>query len=116
VICIRRYALLTSTANNTHPQQEVPKRCHDHRRAGVFQAAEVKRVGKDGKEIWFKAMYTPILDLNGKPCKVVKYGMDIRQQKAAEFAKSMFLANMSHEIRTPMNGIFYVDAVERYCD
>ena len=47
---------------------------------GQFKAGEFKRVGKGGKEIWIQASYNPILDLNGKPFKVVKYASDITQQ------------------------------------
>src|SRR5215468_4597802 len=47
---------------------------------GEYQAAEYKRVGKGGKEIWIQASYNPILDLNGKPFKVVKYASDITRQ------------------------------------
>jgi methyl-accepting chemotaxis protein len=47
---------------------------------GQFQAGEFKRVGKNAKEIWIQASYNPILDLNGKPFKVVKYASDITQQ------------------------------------
>jgi methyl-accepting chemotaxis protein len=43
---------------------------------GKYQAAEYKRVGKGGREIWIQASYNPILDLNGKPFKVVKYATD----------------------------------------
>ncbi|WP_398468391.1 PAS domain-containing protein [Tardiphaga sp.] len=43
---------------------------------GQYQAAEYRRVGKGGKEIWIQASYNPILDLNGKPFKVVKYATD----------------------------------------
>jgi two-component system sensor histidine kinase/response regulator len=71
---------------------------------GEFQAAEFKRVGKGGKEVWLQATYTPILDLSGKPWKVVKYATNIGN-RASEQAKVMFLSNMSHEIRTPMNGV-----------
>ena len=45
-----------------------------------FQAGEFKRVGKGGKEIWIQASYNLILDLNGKPFKVVKYASDITRQ------------------------------------
>jgi methyl-accepting chemotaxis protein len=45
--------------------------------AGKFQSAEYKRVGKGGKEIWIQASYNPILDLNGRPFKVVKFATDI---------------------------------------
>jgi methyl-accepting chemotaxis protein len=40
---------------------------------GEPQSVEHKRIGKDGKEVWIQASYTPILDLNGKPIKVVQY-------------------------------------------
>ena len=48
---------------------------------GEYQAAEYKRVGKGGKEVWIQASYNPILDLNGNPFKVVKYATDITEQK-----------------------------------
>src|SRR5271170_7853914 len=50
---------------------------------GEYQAAEYKRIGKGGKEVWIQASYNPILDINGKPVKVVKYATDITQQKVA---------------------------------
>ena len=54
---------------------------------GEYQAGEYKRIGKGGKEVWIQASYNPILDLNGKPFKVVKYATDITEQKlqAADF-------------------------------
>ncbi len=45
--------------------------------AGEFKAAEYKRFGKGGNEIWIQASYNPIRDMNGKPFKVVKYASDI---------------------------------------
>lgn len=49
-------------------------------REGKFQAAEYKRVGKGGREIWIQASYNPIFDKDGKACKVVKYATDITKQ------------------------------------
>jgi methyl-accepting chemotaxis protein len=46
---------------------------------GEYQSGEFKRVGRGGKEVWIQASYNPILDLNGKPYKVVKYASDITQ-------------------------------------
>ena len=46
-------------------------------RRGEFQADEFKRIGKGGKEVWIQASYNPILDLNGKPFKVVKFATDV---------------------------------------
>jgi len=48
---------------------------------GEHQAAEYKRIGKGGREVWIQASYNPILDRNGKPCKVIKFAIDITAQK-----------------------------------
>jgi len=50
---------------------------------GEYQAAEYKRLGKGGREVWIQASYNPVLGLDGKPCKVVKYATDITAQKMA---------------------------------
>ena len=47
---------------------------------GQFQAGEFKRIGKGGKKVWIQASYNPILDLNERPFKVVKYASDISKQ------------------------------------
>lgn len=47
---------------------------------GEYQSGEYKRIGRGGKEVWIQASYNPILDLNAKPYKVVKYASDITQQ------------------------------------
>jgi methyl-accepting chemotaxis protein len=44
---------------------------------GEFQSGEFKRIGKGGRDVWIQASYNPILDLNGKPFKVVKYASDV---------------------------------------
>jgi methyl-accepting chemotaxis protein len=60
---------------------------------GEYQTGEFKRVGNGGREVWIQASYNPILDLNGKPYKVVKYASDITQQALtrmrAERARSL---------------------------
>jgi methyl-accepting chemotaxis protein len=48
---------------------------------GKYEAAEYKRLGKGGKEIWILATYNPILDERGKPFRVVKFATDVTQQK-----------------------------------
>ena len=49
-------------------------------RRGEFQAAEYKRIGKGGKEVWIQATYNPIFDPSGRPFKVVKFATDITRQ------------------------------------
>lgn len=48
---------------------------------GEFDSGEYKRIGKGGKEIWLQASYNPILDMNGKPFKVVKYATEVTESK-----------------------------------
>ena len=48
---------------------------------GEYQAAEYKRIGKGGKEIWILATYNPIFDEHGKAFKVVKFATDVTEQK-----------------------------------
>jgi len=48
---------------------------------GKFQAAEYKRIGKGGKEVWIQASYNPIFDEQGKPFKVVKFATDVTASK-----------------------------------
>jgi len=47
---------------------------------GEFQAAEYKRIGKGGKEIWIQASYNPLLR-KGKPYSVIKFATDVTEQK-----------------------------------
>ncbi len=48
---------------------------------GQYEAAEYKRIGKGGKEIWILASYNPILNEAGKPFKVVKFATEVSAQK-----------------------------------
>jgi PAS domain S-box-containing protein len=48
---------------------------------GEYHAAEFKRLGKEGREIWLQASYNPVFDDNGKPIRVVKFATDITVAK-----------------------------------
>ncbi|GAB2877753.1 PAS domain-containing methyl-accepting chemotaxis protein [Pseudoduganella ginsengisoli] len=50
-------------------------------RNGDFDQGEYKRLGKGGREVWINASYTPILDSDGKPYKVVKFATDVTESK-----------------------------------
>lgn len=69
---------------------------------GVFQSAEYKRIGKNGKEVWIQASYNPILDLNGKPVKVVKYASDLTQAKAQ---KKQDMENLANDFQSRVQSI-----------
>ena len=53
---------------------------------GKFQSARYRRIGKHGAEVWIQATYNPILDVDGRPYKVVKYAIDITAQVQRERA------------------------------
>ena len=59
---------------------------------GKYQTAEYKRIGKGGKVVWIQGSYNPILDLNGKPFKVVKFATNVTGRKRSEEAISMVQA------------------------
>ena len=76
-----------------------------------YQAGQFKRLGKGGKVVWIEASYNPILDLNGRPFKVVKYATDLSKRKAEnaaladEFEKNVkslveMLATAANEMQT----------------
>jgi methyl-accepting chemotaxis protein len=51
---------------------------------GQYHSGRYPRVTKNGKTIWIQASYNPIMDLNGRAYKVVKYATDITAQVNAE--------------------------------
>ncbi|KQQ45084.1 chemotaxis protein [Duganella sp. Leaf126] len=51
---------------------------------GEFDTGRYKRLGNNGKTVWIQATYNPVLDLNGKPYKVVKFASDITAQVELE--------------------------------
>ena len=48
---------------------------------GHHQSGEFRRRTKDGREVWLQATYSPVLDLDGRPFKVVAYATDITDAK-----------------------------------
>jgi diguanylate cyclase (GGDEF)-like protein/PAS domain S-box-containing protein len=60
--------------------------------SGHFQAAEYKRIGKDGREVWLQASYNPILGFDGRPFKIVKIATDVTERKRIQAALAEQLA------------------------
>jgi len=67
---------------------------------GEYEAADFKRLGKGGRELWLQATYTPILDANGRPHKIVKLATDITATKLrnAEINGMLTAVNRAHAV------------------
>ena len=79
---------------------------------GEFDSGEYKRTGKGGREVWIQASYNPILDLSGRPFKVVKYASDISVQKLKD-AQLAALSRAQAVIEFTPDGIV-LDANENF--
>lgn len=81
----------------------------DRLNRGEFVADKFKRIGRGGKEIWIQASYNPLMDLNGKPFKVVKFATDVTQvendRKAAEAERAKREAEQAHVVESLANGM-----------
>jgi methyl-accepting chemotaxis protein len=53
------------------------QRLWERLRVGEVESGEYKRIGRGGREVWIRATYNPILDLDGRSYKIVKYAMDV---------------------------------------
>jgi methyl-accepting chemotaxis protein len=74
------------------------QRFWDSLRAGHFQQAEYKRIGKGGREVWIQATYNPIFDMNGKPFKVVKFAIDITESVRQRLHRAEIQSSIATEI------------------
>ncbi len=75
---------------------------------GEYVADEFKRVSKEGAEVWLQASYNPIMDVEGRPLKVVKFASDI----TAEVQKrSLALLEMSTPVTKIWDGVLFAPIV-----
>jgi methyl-accepting chemotaxis protein len=69
-------------------------------RNGQYQAAQYKRIGKGGRPVWIEASYNPVMDLNGRPWKVVKFATDITESKAQGDAAVNFVNDVKTTVQS----------------
>lgn len=79
----QHHSIFVDPAYRTSPEYRL---FWDRLGRGEYDANQYQRVAKDGRKIWIQASYNPILDLNGKPYKVVKYATDVTAQVHAQQA------------------------------
>jgi methyl-accepting chemotaxis protein len=71
---------------------------------GEFDSGEYKRVAKSGKIVYLQASYNPIMDINGKPVRVIKYATNITEQKELQFVIEDVLAGTSEVMNAMSQG------------
>lgn len=70
---------------------------------GEFVAGRMKRISRDGREVWLEASYNPVLDENRQVVRVVKFATDITQsvlQQREEHSSATFAYESSQQTRT----------------
>lgn len=63
--------------------------------AGETFTNQFKRSAKGGRIIWIQATYTPVINAEGKPYKVVKFATDITEQKTKDNENNKLLEAIS---------------------
>jgi len=66
--------------------------------AGEFFSGQYRRIGKGGREVWIQGSYNPILDLDGKPFKVVKFASDVTEQVAKQKQQAEIVRAVDRQI------------------
>jgi len=66
---------------------------------GEAQIGRFRRVRKDGSALWIQASYTPILDAEGRPYKVVKFATDVTRSVQAQEELRMLAADIAKASR-----------------
>jgi methyl-accepting chemotaxis protein len=67
-------------------------------RKGESIGGRFHRVGKFGREVWLQAVYNPVLDLNGRPTRVVKYATEITDQVELELRIAVKTSQMTSSV------------------
>ncbi|NID16430.1 methyl-accepting chemotaxis protein [Luteibacter yeojuensis] len=65
---------------------------------GEYHAGLFRRVDRQGREVWIQGSYNPILDMAGRPFKVVKYATDVTAQTRATRTLHASLAELADTV------------------
>jgi methyl-accepting chemotaxis protein len=80
------------------------RRFWERLRSGQYDAAQYKRIGKGGREVWIQASYNPLIGVDGKPYKVVKFATDITAQIKAAHALDAAVSESQQTIQAVLDG------------
>jgi methyl-accepting chemotaxis protein len=73
---------------------------------GEYDVGQYRRIAKGGREVWIQASYNPILDMNGKPFKVVKYATDVTAQVKSAQALALVVEQTQDVLGAAKDGDF----------
>lgn len=82
-------------------------------RKGEFQAAEYKRIGKNGRIVWIQATYNPIRDADGNPVKVVKFATDVTKTVEARQRNERLAIDIEQDLAAIVNNVSVVSQQTR---
>lgn len=68
------------------------------------------RVGKFGRDVWIQASYNPVLDVNGKVMKIVKYAYDVSKEVQLEKGISLRAGEMGASVQRLVESITAIAA------
>ncbi len=86
----RHHAIFVDPSERDGPEY---KAFWEELNTGRYHSAEFRRITKDGREVWIRATYNPIVRPSGKLVKVVKFATDVTQdvitRKRAEHVRGL---------------------------
>jgi len=100
--CIGRHH--SKFVDPTYASSQEYKQFWENLNKGLFDSGIYRRVGNGGKEIWLQASYNPILNVEGRPVKVVKFAIDITEQHLTEMALANAVSETEHIIEGAKDG------------
>jgi methyl-accepting chemotaxis protein len=65
---------------------------------GEYDSSLYRRMDRHGREVWIQGSYNPILDMSGRPFKVVKYATDVTAQTRATRALHASLTELADTV------------------
>lgn len=85
---------------STQDQNEDYKSFWNDLKRGIFRTGEYRRLTRTGREVWIRGSYNPILDADGKVYKIMKFALDVTQEKKLfhSYASQLNAINRSNAI------------------
>jgi methyl-accepting chemotaxis protein len=77
----------------------------EHMRAGQHEQGRFRRTGKNGREVWVRASFNPLIGRDGKPWKVVKFASEITPIILEARAFDSAVQESQDVIQSALNGV-----------